>query len=110
MRHLRAEEAVVRMGGDEFLGVLSDVNLEKTKGVARRLQAAAQDTAPVSFSLGWAARENGESFEDTVNRADRALIEVRVVERSGSDTWRTPVLSGPTAKGVRGLKTSGSGA
>jgi diguanylate cyclase (GGDEF)-like protein/PAS domain S-box-containing protein len=110
MRHLRAEEAVVRMGGDEFLVVLSDVNLEDIERVARRLQAAAQDTAPVSFSLGWAARENGESFEDTVNRADRALIEVRVVERSGSDTRRTPVLPGPTAKGVRGLKTSGSGA
>lgn len=111
MRYVRAEEAVVRMGGDEFLVVLSDANLEGTERAAQRLQAAAQDTAPVSFSLGWAARENGERFEDTVNRADRALIEVRVVERPGSYTRRTPAhLSGPMAKKARSPKTGGSGA
>lgn len=90
MRYVRAEEMVVRMGGDEFLIVLSNATLEDTERVVRRLQAAASDTAPVSFSLGWAAREDGESFEDTVNRADHALIEVRVVERPGSYTRRTP--------------------
>ena len=89
-RYVRAEEMVVRMGGDEFLIVLSNATLEDTERVVRRLQAAASDTAPVSFSLGWAAREDGESFEDTVNRADHALIEVRVVERPGSYTRRTP--------------------
>ena len=111
MRYVRAEEAVVRMGGDEFLVVLLDANLKSTERVARRLQAAAQDTAPVSFSLGWAARESGESFEDTVNRADRALIEVRVVEHPGSYTRRTPSrLSGSKAKGAKGSKTGGSAA
>lgn len=111
MRYVRAEEAVVRMGGDEFLVVLSDANLEATEHVARRLQAAARDTAPVSFSLGWAAREDGESFEDTVNRADGALIEVRVVERPGSYTRRTPArLGGSKAKGIKGSKTDGSAA
>jgi PAS domain S-box/diguanylate cyclase (GGDEF) domain len=108
MRYCRAEEAVVRMGGDEFLVVLSDVNLEGTEHAAERLRAAAQDTAPVSFSLGWAARKDGESFEDTVNRADRALIEVRVVERPGSYTRRTP--AGPTAKEVSVSKAGGPGA
>jgi diguanylate cyclase (GGDEF)-like protein/PAS domain S-box-containing protein len=111
MRYVRAEEAVVRMGGDEFLVVLSDANLEGTERVVRRLQAAAQGTAPVSFSLGWAAREDGESFEDTVNRADRVLIEVRVVERPGSYTRRTPApLSGSKAKGISGSKSGGSAA
>jgi diguanylate cyclase (GGDEF)-like protein/PAS domain S-box-containing protein len=90
MRHIRAEEGVVRMGGDEFLIVLSNATSENTKLVVHRLQAAAVDTAPVSFSLGWAAREGAEPFEDTVNRADRALIEVRVVKHPGSYTRRTP--------------------
>lgn len=90
MRHVRAEEAVVRMGGDEFLIVLSDATLENTERVARRFQTAALDTAPVSFTLGWAAREDGERFEDTVNRADRALIEVRVEKRPSRNTRRTP--------------------
>jgi hypothetical protein len=31
--------------------------------------------------MGWAARENGESFEDTMIRADHRLLEVRVDER-----------------------------
>ena len=90
MRYVRAEEPVIRMGGDEFLIVLSDATLESTERVARRLQAAAHHTAPVSFSLGWAARCEGEQLEDTVNHADHALIEVRVVKRPGSYTRRTP--------------------
>ena len=111
MRYVRAEEVVVRMGGDEFLIVLSDAKLEATERVVRRLQAAARDTAPVSFSLGWAAREDGESFEDTVNRADNALIEVRVVERPGSYTRRTPAhKSGTTVTDIRGTKAGGSAA
>jgi diguanylate cyclase (GGDEF)-like protein/PAS domain S-box-containing protein len=90
MRYVRAEEAVIRMGGDEFLVVLADASLDAAERVARRFEGAASQTAPVSFSLGWAARENGERLEDTVNRADHALIEVRVVKRPGSYTRRTP--------------------
>jgi len=78
------------MGGDEFLIVLSDAMLETTEHVARRLETLGHDTAPASFSLGWAARNEGERFEDTVNRADRSLIEVRVEKRPGKNTRRTP--------------------
>jgi diguanylate cyclase (GGDEF)-like protein/PAS domain S-box-containing protein len=90
MRHVRAEEPVVRMGGDEFLVALFDTDLADTEAVARRLEKAAQERGPVSFSLGWAAREKGESLEETVNRADRQLIQVRVVNRPGAYTRRTP--------------------
>jgi diguanylate cyclase (GGDEF)-like protein/PAS domain S-box-containing protein len=81
MRHVRAEEAVVRIGGDEFLVVLSDSGGEQTENVAARLRAAAAESAPVPFSMGWAARRNGESFEETMIRADHRLLEVRVDER-----------------------------
>jgi diguanylate cyclase (GGDEF)-like protein/PAS domain S-box-containing protein len=90
MRHVRAEEPVTRMGGDEFLIMLWDTDLAEVEMVARRLENAATERGPVSFSLGWAARENDETLEDTVNRADRALIKVRVVRRPGSYTRRTP--------------------
>jgi diguanylate cyclase (GGDEF)-like protein/PAS domain S-box-containing protein len=90
MRYVRAEEPVIRMGGDEFLIILANTTLEDTERVVRRLQAAATDTAPVSFTMGWAARQDGERFEDTVNRADSVLIDVRVVKRPGSYTRRTP--------------------
>jgi diguanylate cyclase (GGDEF)-like protein/PAS domain S-box-containing protein len=90
MRHVRAEEPVVRMGGDEFLVMLFDTDLADTEAVARRLEKAAQERGPVSFSLGWAAREKDESLEETVNRADRQLIQVRVVNRPGAYTRRAP--------------------
>lgn len=90
MRHVRAEEPVVRMGGDEFLIGLFDTDMGATERVAHRLEAAGAERGPVSFSLGWAAREKGESLEETVNRADRELIQVRVVRRPGTYTRRTP--------------------
>lgn len=81
MRHVRAEEPVVRMGGDEFLITLSNTDMSGTEAIAHRLEKAGVERGPVSFSLGWAAREGSESFEETVNRADRQLIQVRVVRR-----------------------------
>lgn len=90
MRHVRAEEAVVRMGGDEFLIVLFETSPMQTEAIARRLEAAGHERGPVSFSLGWATREDDEPLEETVNRADRQLIQVRVVRRPGSYTRRTP--------------------
>lgn len=90
MRHVRAEEPVVRMGGDEFLIALFDTDLAEAEMVARRLEKAAEEHGPVSFSLGWAAREGNETLEETVNRADRELIKVRVIRRPGAYTRRTP--------------------
>jgi len=81
MRHVRAEEAVVRVGGDEFLVVLCDSGEDQTEHVVARLRAAAPTSAPVPFSMGWAARRGAESFEQTMIRADHRLLAVRVDER-----------------------------
>jgi diguanylate cyclase (GGDEF)-like protein/PAS domain S-box-containing protein len=81
MRHVRAEEAVVRVGGDEFLVVLCDSDEDQTEHVVARLRAAAPTSAPVPFSMGWAARRGNENFESTMIRADHQLLAVRVDER-----------------------------
>lgn len=81
MRHVRAEEAVVRVGGDEFLVVLCDSDEDQTEHVVARLRAAAPTSAPVPFSMGWAARRGNELFEQTMIRADHRLLAVRVDER-----------------------------
>ncbi len=91
MRHVRADEPVIRLGGDEFLVVLVGADEKRTEDVAKRLQHAAARSAPVPFSLGWAAREPGESLEGTLERADRHLIGVRVLSRGVTPPFALPV-------------------
>lgn len=79
MRQMRAEEAVVRMGGDEFLVLLRNSDAHRTDSVAKRLKAS---EAPVPFSLGWAAREEQEKLEKTIRRADKKLYAVRAHKRA----------------------------
>lgn len=81
MRHVRAEEAVVRVGGDEFVIILVNADAVRTRRVSERLKNSALKSAPVPFSLGWAAREPGESLVHLLDRADRGLMQVRVEQR-----------------------------
>jgi diguanylate cyclase (GGDEF)-like protein/PAS domain S-box-containing protein len=90
MREVRSDEPVIRMGGDEFLIVLVGDNAARTEAVAARLHGAAARSAPVAFSLGWAVREGRETFERTVERADKNLIGVRVLARSSGDWASLP--------------------
>lgn len=82
MRQVRAEEPVVRVGGDEFVIVLRGASEAECKMVVERMQAAALRTAPVPFSLGWAFRQPGENLTTTIHRADQQLLAVRVIERT----------------------------
>lgn len=88
---LRPADAVIRMGGDEFLVLLFGNDTNYTEMVATRFkQAAATAGAPVPFSLGWAVRERGETLQETIIRADRQLIHVRIKERRRSTERRAP--------------------
>jgi diguanylate cyclase (GGDEF)-like protein/PAS domain S-box-containing protein len=82
MRHVRAEESVVRVGGDEFVIVLTGADADRTTKVVERLKASALRAAPVPFSLGFSAREGGEPLMRLLDRADRNMLKVRVEQRT----------------------------
>ncbi|HEU4994490.1 MAG TPA: sensor domain-containing diguanylate cyclase [Gemmatimonadaceae bacterium] len=81
MRHVRAEEAVVRVGGDEFVIILTGADIGRTRRVAERIKLSAPKSAPAAFTLGWAAREAGEPLVKLLDRADCGMLNVRVEAR-----------------------------
>ena len=93
MRYVRAEESVVRIGGDEFVVLLRGANAQETKIVADRLRIEALERAPVPFSLGWAAREPGEPLHRVLDRADQGMMAVRVIKRQ-TDPRQHPAVPG----------------
>jgi diguanylate cyclase (GGDEF)-like protein/PAS domain S-box-containing protein len=84
MCHSRALDAVVRLGGDEFLMLLVEAGTDVTETVTARLREAGPEAAPIAFSLGWATRRGSERLERTIARADKRLIAVRRRERGDS--------------------------
>lgn len=86
----RPEDAVLRIGGDEFLLLLTGEAAAATESVARRLSEARADEVPVSLSYGWALRRGGERLEATIHRADQRLLAGRAKERGLARTRRRP--------------------
>ncbi len=88
MRSTRAEEGVVRFGGDEFCVLLAGADAANTKRAADRIKQAGARELPIAFSLGWAVRDDNERLERTLNRADQNLLEVRSLDRKSEDRRR----------------------
>ena len=88
MRQTRAEEAVIRMGGDEFLILLGHADAGHTEAAARRIESAAAGEVIAPFSLGWASRSGKEKLEKTIGRADHKLYAIRTAARRMPDRDR----------------------
>ena len=87
--HLRAEDQLGRLGGEEFLALLPDAGARAAATTAEKLRTEVAALAvdlegselAVTISAGWAAWE-GESPEELLRRADEALY---AAKRGGRD-------------------------
>jgi len=74
-QELRGEDTILRFGGEEFLVVLPDCEAEDATEIVERLRAATPDAQ--TCSAGLAVWRPGESVDDLVGRADKALYEAK---------------------------------
>jgi len=93
--HLRAEDQLGRLGGEEFLVLLPDTDTEAAAHVAEKLRAEVADApAPVRIttSVG-VATWSGETPEEFLQRADEALY---AAKEAGRDQVAAATLHGRT--------------
>lgn len=79
-RHVRQQDAVVRLGGDEFLILLRDADNALTENIVARIDAD-RGAAPIEFTLGSTTLDPGVSLEVGLAEADRRLYQVRAERR-----------------------------
>ena len=82
--NLREVDRMARWGGEEFLCLLPRVNAEETLSAMDRLRQALQQTRipahadlRVTFSAGIAQARSGETMDQWIERADRALYQAK---------------------------------
>ncbi len=82
---VRPGDLAIRFGGEEFLVLLSGVDLAQSLAIGERLHAAAaevdDDGPAVTVSIGLALRHHGEVFDVLVKRADEALYQAKAEGR-----------------------------
>ena len=83
---VRDGDAVVRLGGDEFLVVVRDADDAAMKQILERLRADAA-AAPIAFTLGAALKRAGTPLDHALAAADGELYEARA-HRAGQPRFQ----------------------
>lgn len=86
---LRETDIVARWGGEEFLVMFTDTDVDMAEKVLLRIQAALRQTGVtqvdealrVTFSAGVTAYQRDEMLTRTIDRADRALYAAKAAGR-----------------------------
>ena len=78
--HLRAEDQIGRLGGEEFLVLLPETDARAANKAAEKMRANVAASG-VTISVGWAAWE-GEDSDELLRRADDALYAAKAHGRN----------------------------
>jgi len=90
LSHLRAEDFLCRVGGEEFIIMLPHVKLENAKILAEKLRKAVEKSKiirPITISFGVVEYIRGENKDNLYKRLDDALY-------SAKENGRNMVVSG----------------
>jgi two-component system cell cycle response regulator len=89
---VRGDDAICRIGGDEFLVLMVDTDAKVASRVAERIRRTITDTAvptrdgavPMSVSVGFTVRQprDTSAVEELLERADQALMESKAAGRN----------------------------
>ncbi len=92
-RSTRTSDLAARWGGDEFILLLLDCEVNQLSLILSRLEGLRVESEgkvlPITFSVGWKAYEPGDQFDELIAKADRHLYE----HKAAAKTPRTPVTT-----------------
>ncbi|MDX1488067.1 MAG: GGDEF domain-containing protein, partial [Acidiferrobacterales bacterium] len=85
VEYLRMPDKVGRYGGEEFLLVFPETDLDQTNKIAERIRAAVSNAEfdvgerkiKLTISIGATLFERGEDLENLLSRADQALYRAK---------------------------------
>jgi diguanylate cyclase (GGDEF)-like protein len=87
-RAIRGSDLAARLGGDEFMLLLPECDTNQLQHVLERLVnfkvEIAGEEIPVEFSAGWKAHQLGQTSQELIEAADRALYESKRVTHQAS--------------------------
>jgi diguanylate cyclase (GGDEF)-like protein len=83
--HLRETDQLARFGGDEFMAILPDTDLEHALLVANRLHETGKESRPIAWSVSIGISQwlgDDDSLAALLTRADKALYKSKALGRS----------------------------
>ncbi len=90
--NVRKQDLIARWGGEEFVILLRDTSIEQSEQIASNLQEKMklENFSPVTsmtFSAGVATLSAGQSFDDLIANADKALYTAKKSGRNCVKSW-----------------------
>jgi diguanylate cyclase (GGDEF)-like protein len=97
--HLREEDVLCRWGGEEFLLLLSEANLEATSVVAEKLRRVVEQhdfevggqRMPLTMTFGVSVYDGSQTLDQAIHSADEALYRGKATGRNRVEFGRGPL-------------------